>query len=197
VKTWLETRRIGGSPCFGQSAKRAAQSQDLTAYISPATPEQPRWSSALPNTDAGPVNLSEGESDRAHATFRAKEFAATGVFFVGSQTTVQKIPDGLSKTLLLGEKYLNPDRYYDGQDSADNEAALIGCNQDITRWTASRPLNDTPGFADGTRFGGPHLGVLGLALCDGAIRFTDVNVDERLFRSLGHRADGEASVGVP
>lgn len=130
---------------------------------------------------------------RAQDTFRAKEHNSSGVFFVGSRTTARSITDGLSKTLLLGEKYLNPDRYHDGLDPADNETALIGCNQDITRWTMAPPLNDTRGYANGTSFGGPHLGVTGITLCDAAIRFIDLGVDGTVFKRLGSRADGSVT----
>jgi hypothetical protein len=166
-------------------------------YVSPSEPNQPAWSSAAPNTDAGAASLSEGESTRAGATFADKEQGATGVFFVGSSTTVSAIPDGLTKTILIGEKYLDPARYTDGQDNADNEAALIGCNQDITRWTASAPLNDVRGSSDGRRFGGPHRGLVGVAFCDGSSRFLDIAIDPGIFRALGNRKDGAQAGHVP
>lgn len=159
-------------------------------YVSPGAPSPPAWSSAAPNSDAGPANLSEGESQRGIVTFTDKDGSATGVFFVGSRTPLNNILDGLTHTLLLGEKYLDPNRYSDGQDNSDNEAALIGCNQDITRWSDLPPLNDTRGLGDGTRFGGAHVGVVGLTYCDGSTRFIDINVSPAIFKSLGNRKDG-------
>jgi prepilin-type N-terminal cleavage/methylation domain-containing protein len=166
-------------------------------YVSPAAPRQPRWSSAPPNTDAGPRSLAEGESPRAAATFANKDAVANGIFTVGSETTARSITDGLSKTLLLGEKYLDPDRYLDGVDQADNEAALIGCNQDITRWTASPPVNDRRGFANGLVFGSAHRGLVGVAYCDGAVRFVTIDVEPLAFERMGGRNDGMAVEALP
>ncbi|MFM8497685.1 MAG: DUF1559 domain-containing protein [Planctomycetia bacterium] len=166
-------------------------------YVSPSEPNPPAWSSNAPNSDAGPASLSEGESARAGATFADKEQSATGVFYVGSRTTVSAIPDGLTRTIILGEKYLDPARYADGLDNSDNEAALVGCNQDITRWTADSPLNDVRGTSDGTRFGGPHVGLVGVAFCDGSARFLQINIDPAIFRALGNRKDGAPAGEVP
>jgi hypothetical protein len=110
---------------------------------------------------------------------------------------VNAIPDGLTRTIMLGEKYLDPARYADGLDDSDNESALIGCNQDITRWTYLPPLNDTRGVPDGVRFGGPHFGLVGIAYCDGSTRFIDVTVSSGVFKSLGNRKDSGPAGEVP
>lgn len=92
-------------------------------YVSPDSPSLPRWSSAGPYPDSGPSTLAEGESTRAIQTFSDKDSAATGIFFVGSMVAASRIMDGMSRTFLLGEKYLDAERYLDGQVGADNEAA--------------------------------------------------------------------------
>lgn len=165
--------------------------------VSPSAPNQPVWSSAPPNTDAGPASLVEGESSRALATFVNKEDSATGVFFIGSRVAINAIPDGLTRTILLGEKYLDPAWYTNGLCPADNEAALVGCNGDITRWTDLPPLNDTRGTAGRNHFGGPHLGLMGIAYCDSSTRFTDITISLAVFKSLGNRRDGGPAGEVP
>jgi prepilin-type N-terminal cleavage/methylation domain-containing protein len=178
-----------GTPTFVARTDYAANGGDV--YVSPDSPSLPRWSSAGPYPDSGPTTLAEGESTRATQTFLEKQQAATGVFYVGSKVTVPMTADGLSRTFLLGEKYLDSERYFDGQVGADNEAALMGCNQDITRWTTEPPLNDSVSLdPHSKRFGSAHRGVIGMALCDGSIRFVEVRVDPTVFRAMGHRSDG-------
>lgn len=184
-----------GRPIRVARSDYAASGGDV--YLSPGEPRPPSWASAPPNSDAGPSTLVEGESERAATTFLDKDQMANGVFFVGSRVTIRRVRDGLSKTLLLGEKYLDPDRYFSGQDLADNEAALIGCNADITRWTLVRPMNDTPGVASSFAFGSAHPGVVGIVSCDGATRFLDVGIDPSVFRELGNRGDGGPRSGFP
>ena len=84
-------------------------------YVSPGAPRPPVWSSTAPNIDAGASSLTEGESARAKKTFSQKSAIATGVFFVGSKVRSHEITDGMSKTLLLGEKYLAPEAYESGR----------------------------------------------------------------------------------
>lgn len=163
-------------------------------YVSPGAPRPPAWSSTAPNIDAGASSLTEGESARATKTFSQKSSIATGVFFVGSLVRSQQITDGMSKTLLLGEKYLAPEAYESGLDNADNEAALMGCNQDITRWTTNAPMNDKAGLPvrlDTTEFGGPHQGLVGFAMCDGSVGLYSVTIDPEVFRSIGNRSDNK------
>ena len=66
--------------------------------------------------------------------------------------------DGLSQTILVGEKYLDPDNYYSGTDMADNENIYVGFDNDIYRTAnysrtqpdsggnGSPPMQDTPGY---------------------------------------------------
>ena len=55
---------------------------------------------------------------------------ATGICFFHSQVTMTDITDGALNTYLLGEKYLDPDHYANGQDHADNECLFNGYDND-------------------------------------------------------------------
>jgi prepilin-type N-terminal cleavage/methylation domain-containing protein len=184
-----------GSPTKVARTDYAANGGDL--YVSPGEPIPPTWSSASPNTDAGPSDLAEGESSSAAQTFAMKESAATGIFFPGSQLKVQAISDGLSKTLLIGEKHLKPEAYFNGSDDSDNEAALIGDNIDIVRWTAYLPYKDQPGLTNYRGFGSAHPAVFGTAFCDGSIQFLSYGVEASVFANLGNRKDGNVTGVLP
>jgi hypothetical protein len=49
------------------------------------------------------------------------------------------ITDGLSKTYLLGEKYVNADCYYNGIDGGDNQPMFAGYDWDYDRWGGPEP----------------------------------------------------------
>ena len=48
-----------------------------------------------------------------------------------SAIRIGQIVDGTSRTIMVGEKYLNIDRYFDGHDPADDNSAYVGMNRDV------------------------------------------------------------------
>ncbi|MGA2799317.1 MAG: DUF1559 domain-containing protein, partial [Thermoguttaceae bacterium] len=79
----------------------------------------------------GPETRAFANSPQGMAIFAKFADNCTGVVFCGSSIRPIDIPDGLSHTLFIGEKFLNRNRYYDGLDSGDNENLYIGDNEDI------------------------------------------------------------------
>jgi len=124
--------------------------------------------------------------------------ATTGVMFACSRITSADVSDGTSNTYLLGEKYLNPDSYENGNDIGDNEAALVGDDHDVARWAASEPLQDTPGFLDnGERFGSAHASGFNMAFCDGSAQTVSYLIDLDTHRHLANRADPDGKIVDP
>jgi prepilin-type N-terminal cleavage/methylation domain-containing protein/prepilin-type processing-associated H-X9-DG protein len=156
----------------------------------------PAWSSWC-NADGGPSSISQVEDASGHMTEAARStFAgvarwATGVSYVGSLLKPADVTDGTSNTYLVGEKYINPDHYETGADAADNESALIGDNQDVTRWTFAAPFMDQEGSTSGVIFGSPHPGGFQVAFCDGAVQQISYTIDPLVHRYLGNRKDGQ------
>ena len=106
------------------------------------------------------------------------------------------VRDGLSNTLMLGEKYLDSDHYFDGLGSGDNETMYQGFDDDNARPTYSVPMQDQPGYDGGNRvFGSAHAGGFNVALCDGSIRSLSYSIDLSTFQSLGNRQDGQVIDG--
>jgi type II secretory pathway pseudopilin PulG len=106
-------------------------------------------------------------------------------------TSVAKVTDGTSKTLLLGEKRMNVQLL--GQLQAnDNEGYTCGWNHDILRFVNRAPMPDFKHATDpgDDRFGSSHTGGMNIALADAAVRFLAYDVDLDIFKRLGHRADG-------
>ena len=103
--------------------------------------------------------------------------------------------DGTEQTYLLGEKYLCPDNYANGQDLSDNEGVLGGDNADRSRWSGTPPNNwlppmqDTPGVVDWLGFGSAHPNGFNMAFCDGAVQFMNYTIDLEIHRRLCNRMD--------
>ncbi len=153
---------------------------------------------------SGPGSLSDLAAIDA-GTYTAWPTAATivnrnGVCFFQSQIQMAHIKDGASNTILIGEKFMNTDRYYDSAEGGDNESMYCGPNVDNYRLTYYNPSNpaasevptrDRPGATLPWRFGGPHPAGCNMVFCDGSVRMISFSVDPLTFSYLGNRKDGQ------
>jgi prepilin-type N-terminal cleavage/methylation domain-containing protein/prepilin-type processing-associated H-X9-DG protein len=133
-------------------------------------------------------------------TWANRSDPVSGISYLRSEVKIGDISDGTSRTYMLGEKYLCPDLYYNGQDGADNESMYCGYDNDNHRTTAyfpnrqpsivQTPMEDTPGYADYCRFGSAHSTGVNMAYCDGSITVIGYGIDPETHRRLGNRKDG-------
>ena len=148
-----------------------------------------------------PLRSDPGPTDGLLSTLRAFRSAhtgkATGLVYQMSTTRLHEITDGLSNTYLIGEKYVqipqptNPEV----RDFGNDQAALIGDDHDIRRWTAGRPRADRS-IANSEVFGSSHRSGWNAAMADGSVRTVAFGLDGELHRHLGNRADAQ-TVEVP
>ncbi|MDZ7617509.1 MAG: DUF1559 domain-containing protein [Patescibacteria group bacterium] len=161
-----------------------------------------------PEICAGPPSLSAGdtwpicsepENPRCETCWPDSS-TWNGLSFQRSQIMPAHVRDGTSNTILLGEKYINPDCYFgrcpaaDGTptvDGGDNESMYTGWNNDIYRNTAAPPRRDRPGASATYYFGSSHPGSCNFVLGDGSVRAISYSIDTNTFRYLGTRASGE------
>jgi prepilin-type N-terminal cleavage/methylation domain-containing protein/prepilin-type processing-associated H-X9-DG protein len=115
-----------------------------------------------------------------------------GIIFRHSQIQPAHVRDGLSNTYLIGERYLNPDTYFNGTASDNDQGWDIGYDYDVTRWTNVVPFQDRPGVSGITAFGSAHSGGFNMALADGSVRSIGYAIDKETHRRLGNRKDGLA-----
>jgi prepilin-type N-terminal cleavage/methylation domain-containing protein/prepilin-type processing-associated H-X9-DG protein len=109
----------------------------------------------------------------------------------GPPVRLAEITDGLTQTLLLGDKRL--DLTYLGQPMwDDNEGYTVSYDIDTVRWTDQPPAPDSrSGLAwGGPIFGASHRGGFNMVFADGSVRRIGYDINPITFRNLGNRCDG-------
>jgi prepilin-type processing-associated H-X9-DG protein len=132
----------------------------------------------------GPSTLAEGDDPTYAWPDRA---GLTGVVFLRSAIRFADISNGTSSTFLLGEKYLNPQRYVDGRDEGDNDNAFVGFDNDVVRSTSEAPKRDLAGESNASRFGSPHASGVNMLYCDGSVQHLSYHIAPAVFARAGNR----------
>ncbi|WP_166830693.1 DUF1559 domain-containing protein [Thalassoroseus pseudoceratinae] len=130
------------------------------------------------------------------------------------KTTVERIRDGSSNTLMVAEKALHPDKHL--TDGGDNERwNNAGWDECVIRYGAARtssgveyglpprpdneaPLTAVPVVDEGgvswttwhPYFGSSHTGGMNACMGDGAVRLVSYTIDSEVMRRLSHSKDG-------
>jgi prepilin-type N-terminal cleavage/methylation domain-containing protein/prepilin-type processing-associated H-X9-DG protein len=151
----------------------------------------------------GPATLAEGDNDPPSSGYPLGQFASiakfsNGVIYAGSLIKMADITDGTSNTFLIGEKYLNPDHYADGNDYGDNESSLVGADYDNLRagnyppyeFAVLRP--DTGGYDSMSTFGSAHGNGFHMAFCDGSVQVINYTISRTARCCLAQRNDGKS-----
>jgi prepilin-type N-terminal cleavage/methylation domain-containing protein len=116
-----------------------------------------------------------------------------GISSERSEVRLKDVVDGTSRTYFAGEKYLNPNKYFSGDDGADNNSMYQGNDWDVNRW-ANRdflPRHDTPGFDTmSSRFGSAHPDIFNMVMCDGSVHSISYEIEGKIHERLGSRRDG-------
>ncbi|MFW5693202.1 MAG: DUF1559 domain-containing protein, partial [Thermoguttaceae bacterium] len=123
----------------------------------------------------------------------------TGVIYRRSTVQIAQVRDGTSNTYLLGERYINVDRYFDGEGGGNDQGWDQGYDYDTFRWTRNTdlhaPRQDQAGPSYTRAFGSAHPGVFQMAFCDGSVRPISYSIDGATHAILGHRASGQVIPG--
>jgi prepilin-type processing-associated H-X9-DG protein len=136
----------------------------------------------------GPSSLSNGDSGFSWDS----TIQFTGVSFQRSQITAGHLTaKGASNTYLLGEKYLDPDNYANGSDSADNEWMTAGFDNDNFRTGDASygdvPMQDTRGVSNPYIWGSPHPTGIHMVFCDGSVHNISYAIDAATHGNLSNR----------
>jgi len=171
------------------------------------------------NGTGGPDKGSDTMSSFSPAAYfrNLPSSGSNGVIFAGSQIAAKQIPDGLSKTYLLGEKALQPQYYNPAalpsnlRNVGDDQSMYQGYDYDTIRWAGNstappppgtgtnwQPLKDENHFngtnPDGgwavTNFGSAHPSGCFFVMCDGSVQSIAYTVDPAVHWKLANRKDG-------
>ncbi|MBN2218625.1 MAG: DUF1559 domain-containing protein [Pirellulales bacterium] len=135
----------------------------------------------------GPSSLKEGDSGTY--PFGPNQ-ESTGIVAAHYLTRLTDITDGLSHTYLVGEKYLNPDSYFNCLDKGDNNGPYTADDEDSVRWALECPKQDRPGDDDTMCFGSAHPGTMNMGMCDGSVRKISYGIDPLAHKTMANRQDG-------
>jgi prepilin-type N-terminal cleavage/methylation domain-containing protein len=123
------------------------------------------------------------------ATYAWAAETENGVIYQRSAITTAKITDGTSSTYMIGEKYVNPDNYFTGSDSGDDQCVYMGYDRDVIRWGNLQPERDRRGVANWQNFGGAHAQGFNVVLCDGSVHEIPFEIDLAVHKALCGRND--------
>ncbi|TWT61244.1 DUF1559 family PulG-like putative transporter [Rubinisphaera italica] len=188
---------------------------------------QPQWihcpSSALPQFVSVPANINpmenEDGSEQVMSGFEGNgesvEIAVTnyagvhsgsnvaidqdndGVFILNQAIAPRDIRDGMSHTLMVGEKIfggLKLGWISGSRATLRNTGIPINQNNDEFRNSGGYRQRDEWEPADPLETGGfesEHAGGAQFVLCDSSVRFLSENIDIEVYSNLGNREDGE------
>ncbi len=110
-----------------------------------------------------------------------------GIIYYRSQVKNKDITRGSSHTIMVGEKYLQPDQYLTGSANNDNENMYCGQDNDNYRTTNDIPQQHRKGQYYEILFGSPHAAGCHFVFADGAVHGVSYEVDKNAFVSSGAR----------
>jgi prepilin-type N-terminal cleavage/methylation domain-containing protein len=123
------------------------------------------------------------------------DFAPPGAIMLSwnSRTAFKDITDGLSKTLLIGEKHVRPSQF----GAATEDGALYNGDHPANlsrRAGPGNPIADYPNETYRDNFGSYHPKICNFVLADGSVRGLNPSIATDVLGSLAARNDGEVII---
>jgi len=140
----------------------------------------------------GPSNESAGD-DPSFPWHTDLDTLLTGISYERSLIRASDVQDGMSNTIMVGEKYMNPDQYSTGLQPSDNGGLYTGFSNDHSRSAGAALMQDQPGYdaVGECRFGSAHPSSSNFVFCDGSVHAVPYDIEMDVYHRLGNRHDGE------
>jgi prepilin-type N-terminal cleavage/methylation domain-containing protein/prepilin-type processing-associated H-X9-DG protein len=146
--------------------------------------------------DYTPSIANGGMVTRALTDYAASDLNDQGVVRRFFPVRMADVTDGLSLTLMVGEKRLNLNDLNKGAPD-DNEGYTCGFDHDTIRNTDFPPQPDYFGSDTGGEvFGSSHPGQFNTVFADGSVHPISYFIDPAVWSALGNRSDGVAIGGT-
>lgn len=203
VEQQIGAKRVSLYHCPSRRESARLNKRVLMDYAAshPADTPQPEPQSQVPR-DGSSKDQFWYWSELTDANSRHQQIGTYhGVIVRARYTTPVKtstISDGLSNTMMAGEKWLNLNHYVTG-DWHDDRGWTDGWDPDTIRSTGYKPRPDSPDPERGTTgyddtkpysFGGVHPAGMNVVYADGSVQWISFSVDRIVFNALGDRRDG-------
>lgn len=126
---------------------------------------------------------------------------SSGIVYWHHQFKPREVIDGLSKTIMFGEKGVNPDSYHNGLDWGVDQGPYPGDERDPVRWCSwapydpnnstnyMAPMRDRAGTDPSWQWGSAHSTTFNVVLCDGSVHALGFDISELNMRLLCSRND--------
>jgi prepilin-type processing-associated H-X9-DG protein len=165
---------------------------DYAANVGDGRPD-PQQLASWPLDFWGPADWNEAMQLTRTRRWPAPPDDWTGISWLRRGVRLSAIKDGTSNTILYGEKYVAADAYDSGTDWGDNEPLYGGFNNDNHRSTHPFwPLRqDEAGQLSIGSFGSAHGAGAHFVMADGSVQTLAYTIDQRTYRHLGNRRDGQ------
>jgi len=105
---------------------------------------------------------------------------ANGITFLRSQIRPKDVTDGVSKTIMLGEKSM-------AVGGLSDSSAYIGHASYTIRWESTAPVPDQN--TNSSAYGSGHPAIAYFVFCDGSVHSILFSIDMATFKALGGRND--------
>jgi prepilin-type N-terminal cleavage/methylation domain-containing protein len=174
-------------------ANDPARRHVLSGFLCPSDPGEPRFMIGQPpgseeNLDSGPALFEVSRSNYVgmFGTFEIEEApgAGDGLFFYHSRMRFADILDGMSTTLMVGERSSR-------QGGSVWIGVIQGANEEMARvvGVADHPPNDPHAHFDD--FGSFHSTGAHFVLADGSVTIFADEIDDRVYKGLATRSGSE------
>ncbi len=130
---------------------------------------------------------------------RARGYRATGGQWMDTGTPgparSRQIKDGLSKTAMVGEKFVRIRNYASEFSISDDRGWSDGWDYDTMKLAICAPTQDQKdGFplnVEHLRMGSAHAAGFNCVFADGAVHFLNFQIDPVMLNRIAHRSDGQ------
>ena len=203
ILPWIEGQAVFDQP-LGTAGNAVVNGTPIPIMYCP-TRRQPIAYNGRARTDyAGSTGAANRPGANGDDSGKLPFAGLTGLIIRSGAGEVREahVPDGLSNTVMLGEKQINPKTFNATTDVPfdENETyAATGWDDNEVRRAGDRPPqadDQHPSFTGkptdaSTRFGSSHSDAAGFVFGDGSVRFIPFDVDQAVFQRACRREDRE------